>query len=569
MTNLRVFFFAQKLDELYFDYTLDTYKPPALNSIYLCREAIDLINDIEEDLIDENNLIHVMEELEWSLNQDIVAKALISAPIKKFIQFGENVKLSDTKVRLEVLERILNPHHYIKECQIALKENIEKKSKKRINELSRVYASTLINNGVSKQHLYEKTQEFFFNGQEISYLEQIDEYFESVSFTTHHFEIYFIVSKLITRVQDSIDAFHLKVINSLPEPAQRAADIFKLHPNQNEVWVEIENIVACDRHSARKEAESNLDMVRDLFLFFSHKNRIDWRNETVITQCCDEEPVVIRKPKNSMEKCFDLRPQDASNRLNDLIKYIGLHGNSFVKFNRAVDLHGIGSTNDLSENQLLNIWIALETLVPSHIHGGGKVSKICNGIMPILLKNYLRRIVERISSDLIRWNRSTVSRILRKLPESKSKKLYQKVLEIIVLEEHQALREELYRELGNFHLLRFRVFELNELFKKPNNLVARIELHEKKVAWQIRRIYRTRNLIVHSGRSPAYIETLIENAHDYLDQVMNAIIEYTCGYLDAQTLEQVFDMAKLDYDVYITDLKSIKCFNSENVYKII
>ena len=46
-----------------------------------------------------------------------------------------------------------------------------------------------------------------------------------------------------------------------------------------------------------------------------------------------------------------------------------------------------------------------------------------------------------------------------------------------------------------------------------------MEAHQKKVEWQIRRIYRTRNLIVHSGRSPIFLHALIENAHDYLDQI--------------------------------------------------
>lgn len=373
----------------------------------------------------------------------------------------------------------------------------------------------------------------------------------------------------MSEIQDSMNAFNLKAIDSPPDDALQAANLEGLIPNDNEIWVEIENITACDRHSARREAELSLDMIRDLFLLFSHKNRISWREETIITQCCDNLPFVIRKPKNSMEKCFDLRSKDASIRLNDLIHTIGLRDSSFAKFNRAVDLHGIGSTNDRAENQLLNIWIALETLVPSHVHGGSKVSKVCNGVLPIMLKNYLKRIIERASSDLIRWNRQKTGSILRKISGSKGLSLYQKVLRLIALDENDGLRSELYQELGNFHLLRFRIFELNELFKKPDNLVKRLELHEKKVAWQIRRIYRTRNLIVHLGESPSHIDTLIENAHDYLDQVMSTIIEYTCGYLDAHSLEQIFVMAQLDYEVYINYLKEIKKFDSENIYKII
>lgn len=558
-----LFFMAQRLDELFFDYTLDTYKPPALNSIYLCREAISLIHDVENELIDSANLHHVLEELEWSLTSDTVAKRLLNAPVKKFIIQGESIKLAETKVRLEVLERTLNPLRYIEQCQIVLMGEMEGGSKKVINEVVRSYASTLINYGVSKQHLQEKINSFFFYGRELASVGEAADFFELVFPVSHDFEIYFIVSNLIENVKDSIKAFHLSIVNELPDAIKLIADQAGFIPLENEVWISIEDIETFDRHNARQEAESTLNIVRDLFLLYSHKNRISWREQAIIVQCCDEQPVLTRKPKSTMEKCFDLRPGEAATRLNYLIKNISLSGGSFRKFNRAVDLHGISSTNDLPENQLLNIWIALETLVPSHTNGGGKVVKICNALLPVMMKTYLRRLVEDLAADLILWNRSKIGKLVKTIDNAKNKNLYQKILELISIEEYAELRSKLYVELGNYHLLRFRVFELSELFRKPDLLLKKIATHEKKVSWQLRRIYRTRNLIVHTGRSIPYINSLIENAHDYLDQTMNMIVQYSCGELSARSLEQAFDMAKLDWEVYFERLKNIEKVNTE------
>jgi hypothetical protein len=558
-------FFAQRLDELFFDYSLDTYKPPALNSVYLCREAIDLIQDIENDIIESANLEHVLNELKWSLSSDSVAKLMVKAPMEKFITYGKDIKLVDTRIRLEVLEKTLSANNYIATCQQVLIEEINGGSKKQIEKVTRVFASTLINMGVSKQHLYDKTLEFFFYGEEITSLDALESFFYLISPTSHNFEIYFLVSKLITEINESIDSFDLQIISDLPNDIMHLANNNDLVPTENEVWVEVKGIESFDRHSARKQAEARLDRLRNLFLLFSHKNRIEWKDVAIITQCCDETPMLIRRPKNSMEKCFDLRPYDASKRLNSMLGSLGLMDNSFLKFHQAVDLHAIGTTNDLPENQLLNIWIALETLVPSHVHGGGKVVKVSNGIMPILLKNYITRLIQRLSADLVRWDRAKISKILRELPNSKEKSLYRKVLELISLQSNQASLSKLYAELDKFYLLKFRVYEICELFKKPENLIKRIELHEKKVAWQIRRIYRTRNLIVHSGRSIPYIDSLIENGHDYLDQAINSILEYSCGLLDADTLEQAFDMAKLDYEVYLKEIHNITILDDTNL----
>ncbi len=562
-------FFAQRLDELFFDYTLDTFKPPALTSIYLCREAISLIEDIEESIIDNANLEYVLDELEWSLASDPIAKHMLNAPLRKFIQRGDGVKLSSTKVRLEVLERSLNPLIYSELCEDLLANHIDGGSKKEIEKLSRVYASTLINMGISKQHLYDKTQEFFFYGKEIKSFSELKDFFISISPTSHQYEIYFVVSGLIKEVEQSIEIFDLAVVDELPPEVSKLALKNSLTLSSNEVWVEVKGIEAFDRHTARKKAETKLDMVRDLFLLFSHKNRISWNCDSIITQCCEDIPVLIRRPKNAMEKCFDLRASDASNRLNSMIQTLALNGNSFLKFHRAVDLHAIGTTNDLPENQLLNIWIALETLVPSHVYGGGKIVKVSNGIMPILLRNYLSRFIKRLAADLIRWNREETSKALRKIRNSRSKKLYQKVLELVALEENIPILESLYEKLGEFVLLRYRLFEMTELFKKPENLMKKVDLHEKKVAWQLRRIYRTRNLIVHSGRSISYIDTLIENAHDYLDQTMNSVIKYSCGYLSATSLEQAFDMARIDNDVFLKEMRNIKEFDEDNLQIIL
>lgn len=555
------------MDEIFFDYTLDTYKPPALNAISLCEEAISLIKDIEDDLVDKANLEHVLCELEWSLKTDSIIKVMLNAPISKFIRKDESQRLSDTKVRLEVLHKKINPYDYIDLCEKTLLVEINGGSKKEISKIARTYATTLINMGVSKQHVYEQTQRFFFNGEEIGSTQEVEHYLSLISPTSHDYKIYFIVSKLINQVRESIGAFGLEIIDSPPDEILDVVKNNNFKSEDNEVWVQINNIRAYDRHAARKEAEARLDVVRDLFLLFSHKNRIYWRSESIITQCCDEIPVLIRKPKNSMEKCFDLRAKDASIRLNDMIKNIGLEGNSFVKFNRVVDLHASGTVNDLPENQLLNIWIALETLVPSQVHGGGKIVKVTNGIIPILLKRYISRLVERLSADLVRWNRPFISKLLVRTNILKDKGLYQRVLELIAIPGNSEFVKELYSELGDFHLLKFRVFEIVELFKKPENIIKRLELHEKKVSWQLRRIYRTRNLIVHSGRSIPYIETLIENAHDYLDQALDATLEYTCGILDASSLEQTFDMAKIDYEVYIKDIQEIKKIDENNIAK--
>ncbi|WAU74170.1 hypothetical protein [Acinetobacter sp. TR11] len=561
-----VLFLGQRLDELFFDYTLDTYKPPALNPTFICREALSLINEIENETLDRNNLSHVLEELEWALRSDLVVKELLLLDVDNFILKGDEVKLSDLKLKLEVLGKILNPVDYFNLCCTSLFHEISNSgSKKKISKLATLLASLLINVGVSKQHIYEKTKEFFFSDREIQNFSELHVFFESISLTHHNFEIFFLVSNEILMIKNTLNGFDIKIRKELPVKFRSFAIEQNLKRSRNEVWAQVDSIETYDRHTARRSAENRLEMVSDLFSLYSHKTKIKWRSDAIITQCCEDINRVIKVAKSPMDKCFDEKPHIASKKLNFFLQNISLKRDAIIKFNRVVDLHSTALGSDLPENQLINIWIAIETLIPSTIHGGGKVKKICNALEPILLKNYIQRLIVNLVKDLIKWGRSKLTNILKKIDNYKTKKLTRLVLELICLEKNESLRSDLYKELGNFHLLRYRCFEIYELFKKPENIVARIALHEKKIRWQLRRIYRTRNLIVHSGNTLPYIDTLIENSHDYLDQAINAVIEYSCGNLSANTLEQIFEMAKLDYEFYFKELNKIEKFDENNI----
>ena len=559
-------FFAQRMEELLFDYTLDSYKPLSLNPPYLCQEALLLLDDIENRLIDEENLAHVLNELKWSLQKDRVSKALLDAEIDSYVLTNKDTPLQVKKIRLEVLSRTLEPFRYLTQCNTLLIEAIQTTKKKDINKLSTSLVTTLINLGISKEYLYSKTLEYFYLGDTpiIESNKDISKYLESIYPCLHNFEVYFICSELIKDVSESVKAFKIKILDKLPDDLKKLSVKNDFIKKQDESYVEIERIRCSDVYTARESAERRLDGLKDLFTLFNHKKQIKWRDETLIRQCCLDEPVLVRSPKNSMEKGFDMKPEAASKELNHLLKNFSFKGSSFEKFNRVVDFHGIGVSNDVTENQLLSVWIALETLVPTH-SGGSKICKITELVMPFILVNYISRIIERFAADLLRWNNYRTRTILKKIPNTKKMKIYEKVLHLLAVTENNEILSELYASLGDFHLLRFRAYQLALMFQNPATLKEVIDQHEVKVEWQIRRIYRTRNLIVHSGRTPKHIHSLIENGHDYLDQILFEIIKMSTGEYKVSAFDQAFELARLKYSVFSKKLAAAQKFNSNNI----
>ena len=82
-----------------------------------------------------------------------------------------------------------------------------------------------------------------------------------------------------------------------------------------------------------------------------------------------------------------------------------------------------------------------------------------------------------------------------------------------------------------------------------------LESHSKRVEWQIRRIYRARNIIVHSGKTPSYTRILVENIHDYLDVIMGSLIQLATKPKTIMSIDQGFKYLSLTHDSYKKDLE--------------
>lgn len=560
-------FFAQRLDELLWDYTLDSYKPVTLNAPTLCKEALTLIRDIENKLIDENNLKHVLEELAWSIKNDPTAKSLLDQPIEKYLPppTTDQINLVDLKRKLEILEKTLTPYRYLHRCFDTLMRSVQNAEKKSIDSTLRNTITTLLNIGISKKYLYETTQEFFFapSGPEITGHQNLEDFLKLVYPHSHSFKVYFLASNLINEVKDSISSFSMELTETLPNEVAAVARKYNLTKKDGYSYLVINDLHGFDVYSIQSKATSRLEQLSDLFTLFHHREKITWHPQVIISQCCLDFPVCVTASKGAMDKPYDMPANKASKDLNLLIRSIGLNGASFNRFNRVADLHGLCVATDVVENQLVSLWTSLETLIP-HRTNQAKIASVIDAMMPFLLSTYIKRLVSRLAHDLVTWRRWTIKQILNKVETEGKSSITEKLIALLCVPSNEELRKELYKELGDFQLLRFRADSLSKLLCDPKKIIKALDSHEQKVRWQIRRIYRTRNLIVHAASKPSYIHGLVENGHDYLDLILFEVMKFACGDYRANTLEQAFDLAAIKYEKFRKTLESTTAFDASN-----
>ena len=561
-------FYAQRAEELLFDFTIDSYKPMSLNAPFLCSEAINVIADIQKELIDKSNLKPILEELTWSIKNDPVSKHLIDLPYETYILNPEHDQLENIELKLSVLKRTLSPYRYLDCCIDFLYQSITNNKKKDIDTFARLMFTCMINMGVNKSYLYRQVIDFFYTGETPKKIEKTSDFenFVKVIYpTSHKFEMFFWVSGLIDTVAESTKPFGVEIIDALPTEVSDSLKEQKstLPDLTYGKLAKVSNFRALDWFSAKEIAEAKLSRLRDLYNLYHHKSKIKWDDNVVVTQCCENKPRILGLLKSPIEKTADERPEQASRKLNKLLKRLRLSKESFEKFNRAVDFHSLSANSKDVENQLLNLWIGLETITPTHSNSA-KISQICEGLKPFLTIGYTRKLLHNTAIDLIRWDRRTVQTLLKKIDFPKNIKLIEKLAILIISPTLEDYRQELYKALKDFHLLRYRVFNLNQRLSTPKKVLDLIKEHEKKVLWQVRRIYRSRNLLVHTGRSLQYLPSLVENAHDYFDQTLFIFIRMCVGDYRINSISESFELAKITRTMLDKKLENIEEFDNDS-----
>lgn len=544
-------FFAQCIDEMLFDYTLDSYKPLALNSRLLCIECLNTIEEVKGDFMPKRNLASIIDELKWSLNKDLAAKELLG---KKFDYYLRHLKSND--IKLKELEIIIN-HLYgffdnrkyldqIKKSLIILiKDNKEKKN---IKKLTNCFVSELINYGYNANHIYFQNNNFFFNPnrrQSIEKTDEINEFFKIFDFEKKEFNVVFIGSYIFTQFKNTLNKFDIAVTKNYTCFSNLQEDKnFKRSRKNNESFIINSNIHDFDHHSAKEQAERFLEGVVNLFNFHHHKQKPEISKKCVVSRKEDNYVVVINEPLQSILKTkFEKTPAIAAKQVEKVLNDVKLKQDSLYRFMRCIDLHSAAISTHTIENQILDLWASLETLIPKSSElNQDRIVQITSKLVPFLQVNYAEKLFKQIFQDLQTWNKTKTLSILKKVKHKNAKNNLEKTVALITLDDNIELRKEIYSDLSDFPLLKFRIFELNSSFKSPTTIKKSLNNHQQKLEWHLRRIYRTRSLIIHSGSYPSYTHLLIEHLHNYLDIFLLKIINYSSQHKFVSIEEIILEM---------------------------
>lgn len=568
-------FFAQVLDEALFDFTLDTYKPKALNIRLLCIEAVQTIDEIKNGLIKKPNLKSIIEELLFSLNSDYATKAILG---NRFDNIVSRIKSTENNL-IELKGIILHIYHHFDErkyldylinCLVDLVP--KNKEKEHIYSLTKIYLTELINYGYLPGHIYYQVNQYFFNLSKPVKEVSPKEFFEIFNFEKHKYKVIFRADGVFNEFTSISKILNFSIKKEYPINGLTGQNKnFIEDKTKKEVFIVFENIESTDELSARHEAEIPLESIANMFSFYHHKEKPQIANKALVINNQNNISLLLDKPIKSIIKKEDIKPKDAVNNVINIFEKLNLPLETILRLTKAFDLHSIALETDEIENKLLNLWTAIETLIPKDLDSGqDRIIQIINGLMPFQCVNYLDKILQQVSRDFYYYNPKLTSSILKTVVTKQTESRWYKLAAIIATKENEKIRTNIYGNLDDFPLLRWRIFTINKYFENGKSLKKLIENHVKRVEWQIRRIYRVRNLIVHSGSMPSYTNILVENLHNYYDNMVNYIIDSASENKNIRSIKEGAISCDIDLNVLLDSFDKIgeKEINLEN-YKMI
>lgn len=313
-----------------------------------------------------------------------------------------------------------------------------------------------------------------------------------------------------------------------------------------------------------------VSLISDLFTVFHHKIKPWFSDESLVYHHKKSNVIEVNNFTNSMEKLRDTKIDDAKTLFPFFLSQFGLEHESFKRFNRGIELHSLSLSTKETASQILNLWICLETLLITD-SGATHISIVEEYLVKIIINEILESKINNIAFLLEQWNSVKFEEVIMKLPDTLKNDRLIAVSSIFILKEYKNLAIELLNEMNDCPLLRYKIGFIIRNFQNINKILDFFENKKKRIYWNIRRVYRTRNKIVHQGDIGKQNDFIVETVHYYLDSILNSIIVKKLKFNDINSIENYLHEINLIYKDYINFIEKQKNvgITNENFIKVL
>lgn len=533
---------AQRIEEMLMIYTSHLYKVPVYNTFLLGYEFMHVYSTVETKSIDQSHLKNIMDEFIDSFSSDIIVKQHFSqSQVRYFVSRLTGSTFPEQRKIIRYLVHAMSD--YPNWCIEALKNAVAKpKEKKNIEKALRSYIPMIIGMEYHPQTVYMECKKVFSKCH-INSLDALDTFLDKFTGADNEYTVYLSVDKKIEKFKKILES-RLDISFAQDEYSK------KLNYDANsQICVSLSES-ALDVNGAARRAYERFDLFMKYFRFLGNRDQ-EWCGDKCLVKDADNNTSF---PHIGSERYFYSQDYDdttlghnSERLITKLLENTGQ--NDFFMIDRLIRAHNTALSSRDINNAFLNLWSVIEIIGVDEFGGDtSKIKQVIKNIVPVLKRNYVKRIVEELH-DYLKANLQIKDyyTIIKAVSEEGSDEY--KIACLVSLSKYEETRKKVYILLKNYPLIRSRISQLNEdVFRNKKKLVTELNRYGLRLTWHIQRLYRVRNSIIHSGEPENSMAYLVEHLHSYVDEVLLDIIDRMTRSSSLGTIANILLDAQLFMD---------------------
>lgn len=287
-------------------------------------------------------------------------------------------------------------------------------------------------------------------------------------------------------------------------------------------------VVAADPYVARRVAEKCAGEIFAAKNLFDIEERFGIKTLTALVECknggdariLELEPLGATHLGNYKGERLDAQQLF---RVHDRLKQTS--PTDAMRLGAAMEYHRLAISATSDEARLMNLWIAVEALCQGS--DGSIIERVWTRIAPcVAVENVRRTMVSLAIYVKSLWTKDDREEFLQLFPNSTPKRLVPSdLLQVLTLPDQHPDLVALTNLCARHPLILHRLFRIRSMVLDcPGSIKSNLEFAFGSVEWQLKRIYRVRNAIVHSGASASILPQLTQHLHCYLVMAIRTIV---------------------------------------------
>ena len=544
--NDGLLFFFQRIQEMLDFTTIDIFRAPLLNTHRLIDEYIRICQGSAKPY----HLDEVYNEFINSFKSDVILQFKVGD--EKIQQIIDRLNKYPQK-REETMEFLL--HSIFSKYLEWIKEYLEyivpiNKEKRKVEKAIRCFIPEILRCGYSRDEVYHSAKQFLLADVDPS--TALSSFLKIYTNRKKAFSVYIGVSEKMRKFDDLLSS---RLGVSFADDGN-----FSKCDTKPGYCVVMKAVKALDASAAANEVYTQIGLFTTFFQYFgNYSGNLIQNTVFVLSEDGTERKLVVNRGKyKSVE-------DDNPPMIGELSELIITHlvngaSCSLPQIRKITTLHNRAISNNGLENGFLNFWSILEMICVSN-PDGSKIDQIISVAVPVLKRSYYQSLFLDLQKNIKRiFENEQYNSIIQSIEDGETE--FEKIACLVLMPKYTDQLDSITDNLVNYPVIRTRMLNLHDDCTGRNVLLNTMNHYAQRVSWHLFRLYRARNMIVHSGKSPSDLKDLGEHLHAYVDCLTDEVIiklatSSFChvsnvlvnSELQQEVLEEYLkDSAPIDYD---------------------